>query len=95
MVALDTDFDSKQAGAMRGTRTTGQGLGTLGSVGKFTSIAPFYSVQSSLFVLVLGEGHPSGHTEHSVPYAMPTESQEHKNILRRPFFLFKNIHQLA
>ena len=49
MAALDTDFDSKQAGAMRGTRTTDQ---SLGAAGKFMSKNNLiYSVQSSLYCL--------------------------------------------
>lgn len=72
MVALDSDFDSKQAGAMRVNRTTGQGLGALGPEGKLREYRTIYFVQSSLFVLVLGYGHLSGHTEHrlGVPYPM-------------------------
>ena len=46
MVALDSDFDPKQAGAMRGTKTTGQGLGTLGAEGKFASTGPINSFSS-------------------------------------------------
>lgn len=88
VVTLDTDFDPKQAGAMRGaTRPTGQGLGTSGAVGKFASITPFISFGTHLFILVLGEGHSSGHwhTEHRVPFPMQDGSQEHKSVLRGKF----------
>ena len=81
MVALDIDFDSKQAGATLGTRTTGTGQGS----GKLTSIAPIPFRAHYLSVLM--EGHPSGHTVHDKPFNIPTDSlaQEYKNILQRPF----------
>ena len=74
---------------MRGTRTTGQGLGTLGAEGKFMKSRTIYIDQSSLFDLVLGEEHLFGHTQQEVPYPSQTGSQEHKNMLRRPCFLYK------
>jgi hypothetical protein len=89
MLALDTDFDSKQAGA-RGNRTTGQGLRTQGTKGKISSIGSF--IRSKLIICLRPWGRTPFRPYPHLPYPGPNESQQHKNMLCCLFyFLNKKI----